>query len=91
MSIFDVLRYNLSIPPTADELAALPSPVYQKWLSKTRIVFPLEYHDDVANACYRITYNHKHYPFGYSISNYSDLLESLSVLKRILYEYKSTD
>jgi hypothetical protein len=32
VSIFDVIRYPISLPPTAEELAALPEDLYTYWI-----------------------------------------------------------
>ena len=32
MSLFDVIRYSISIPPTVEELAALPDALYNVWI-----------------------------------------------------------
>lgn len=31
MSAFDVLKYPISLPPTLEEIMALPEPVYKEW------------------------------------------------------------
>lgn len=31
MSLFDVIRYQFSLPPTTEELAAVPKEVFDKW------------------------------------------------------------
>ena len=32
MSLFDVIKYPISTPPTTEELEALPHELFQKWL-----------------------------------------------------------
>lgn len=32
MSLFDVIKYQISDAPTAEELAALPAEIYKQWL-----------------------------------------------------------
>jgi len=34
MTIFDVIRYPISIPPTEEELEALPRELFNKWTLK---------------------------------------------------------
>jgi len=33
MTIFDAIRYPVSIPPLATELKSLPKPLFEKWLA----------------------------------------------------------
>jgi hypothetical protein len=33
MTVFDVLRYPISSPPTVEELEALPEDLYYEWIS----------------------------------------------------------
>ena len=35
MSLFDVIRYPISNPPTLEELQRLPGDLYQEWVSST--------------------------------------------------------
>jgi len=35
MSLFDVIRYPLSLPPTAEELSALPKELYTQWINNS--------------------------------------------------------
>lgn len=35
MTIFDVLRYPISTPPTTEELMACPPAIYKEWASYT--------------------------------------------------------
>lgn len=35
MSLFDVLRYPISYPPQAEEFAALPESIYNKWIKNS--------------------------------------------------------
>lgn len=35
MTIFDVIRYSISLPPTEPELRALPDAVYAQWAQYT--------------------------------------------------------
>jgi hypothetical protein len=32
MSVFSILKYHISYPPTADEMERLPADLYDKWL-----------------------------------------------------------
>ncbi len=34
MTIFDVIKYPIGYPPTADQLAALPEPIYEEFCTK---------------------------------------------------------
>jgi hypothetical protein len=34
MSIFDVIRYPISWPPTIEELESIPTPLYDAWYKK---------------------------------------------------------
>ena len=51
MTIFDVLRYPLSNPPTGEELAALPASI-QEYLNTSTEWNLLVWHANYLSACY---------------------------------------
>jgi len=40
MSLFDVIKYPISHPPTVEELSALPEDLYIKWRDETFSIHP---------------------------------------------------
>jgi len=79
MSLFDVLRYQISVPPTEAELEALPKGILKKWLVE---IGALGWHsyDDASHLPGVIAEY-------YQRNNRRDDLFDIPTLKRIIKEH----
>lgn len=73
MSLFDVIKYPISNPPTKDELEALPNDLYKIWLLS---VGWAAYLSPIILAIYY--FNHYSLPGG---------KDDLSLLRKMIKEY----
>lgn len=80
MSLFDIIKYPISMPPTEDELVALPTDLFGDWISKTGWGEPTCHKQPVQIAMW---YN-RHW------SNLRILQErnELTLLKQMIKEYE---
>ena len=83
MSIFDVIRYPLSHPPTAEELSRLPEDLFEKW------VFNSDW-SGLGHGPAWIGRWYRDVNSGTGLSNRIDL-EDLRRLKQMIKDYDSNE
>ena len=85
MSLFDVIKYPISIPPTKEEFEALPDEIYINWSQLTENSFiPKRIHTDNQNSI-RMAKNSAVYWFNISVS--ADDRKDLELLRQMIKEY----
>jgi len=76
MSLFDVLKYTLSTPPTTEQLSALPEVASQLLMRETGWAAPIHQAEFL-----RIAYNHSDTP--YKTHSYEN---TLNRIRKLIYE-----
>ena len=84
MSLFDVIKYPISYPPTVEELNALPETIYNKWRSGCLIKWP--YHNYINQWLPENAYSSMKYHYDERFGLRDVIDDMIHLLRKIIEE-----
>jgi len=84
MTIFDTIKYPISIPPTVEELESLPAAVISTWIEKSNFL-----EKDRIWSHFTLYFVHEWSINSGDKKDSEDALESIRLLKQCIYEYSN--
>lgn len=85
MSLFDVIKYPISIPPTQEELSALPDKLFNKWIDLSQWSKSVDDTLDREDDPVQISFS---YELCIEMGIFTDLdLEEILLLRKLIKEY----